>query len=104
MTTSNCSDPTHPRERDDDGAWCPLCDGTDDKLTGVAKLRAAFTAHWSGTAEELDVALEAFYEDIRSSYLLALKTAWPLSGDRGDRQVSDVILIVDDYVYNHYFA
>lgn len=59
---------------------------------------AAFNAHWTGTDEDLAAALEAFYQDIRRTTVIAM---------RGDEIVSrrDVVAIldeVDDYFTDRY--
>ena len=57
-----------------------------------------FRDRWVGTAEELASALEFFYQDIRSSIVLAL-------GDEATAKTALATYMVntlDDYVGNHY--
>jgi hypothetical protein len=52
-----------------------------------------FRERWAGTADELATALEAFYQDIRGTFMLALEDP-PEVGTVGD--------VADNYFANYY--
>lgn len=61
---------------------------------------ALFRVHWSGTEEELEQAIEAFYNDIRSSYGLTFKSLTRVGVST--RTIKEIHDTVAGYFYNHY--
>lgn len=61
-------------------------------------IRRLFEKHWMGSEDQLDDALEAFFEDIQGSYVMAM--------DRKEvpSHIADLTRItVRDYISNAYF-
>lgn len=65
---------------------------TPDEILGL------FERHWTATEDELEEALEAFFEDIADSYRLAVQNQYP------DRDSDEIHNTVEGYVSNHYFS
>jgi hypothetical protein len=59
------------------------------------EIRRLFEKHWIGTDEELDAALERFFDDIQNSWELAMS---------GSTEWASANQTVADYVSNHYFS
>lgn len=62
-----------------------------------------FQEKWGGTEEELEAALEEFYNDIRGSVELALTAGLREQRAREVPLNSHVLDALDDYVGNYYF-
>ena len=64
-----------------------------------SQIKRKFIANWNGTEEQLDALLEAFYEDIRDSYDIAIQHEVLLY----TAVLENIHITVSDYVSNHYF-